>query len=423
MHWDERPIFMLLRDRDLKAAKPDPAGGVRRLSDGHGLYLQIAPDGAKYWRFQYTVGGSRKTISLGVYPYVSLKDARAKHFEAKRKVEHGVDPSAERQHQRQAGVTFEVIAREWLAQQTRVLSPTSHEVSTSRVTRYLMPALGARPIATLTTQDIWQVIHELEETRGNIDTVHRVALHASQIMRYAVRTGRAPHDVTAELRGALTPVTKRNHPRLKDPRDVGTLLHAVGEMTDISPFVRAAMQVMAYVFVRSHELRGAVWSEIDLDAALWTIPGSRMKRTRAVQAGAAMPDHLVPLSRQVIAILKTLKTPALTSSFVFPSMRSTTRELSDGTLTAVLRRLGYGRDQMQVHGFRGIASTMLRERPLSFPNDVIELQLAHKFKSGVRAAYDSAELLEARTEMMQRWADHLDALKAAVKRPSIHGAA
>lgn len=386
---------------DTKIRKTTPASSVLRLSDGDGLYLLVQPNGGRWWRFDYMHQGRRKTLSFGTYPEVSLVTARARRAEAREKVAAGIDPSRERQEAREAAVqamTFAEVAEEWLERQQHVLAPVTFEKATWMLKSLVNPWLGKRPIAEIEPPELLSVLRRIE-SRGKHETAHRTKQRCGQVFRYAIATGRAQRDPSADLRDALTPVRSRHRAAVTHPEQVGELLNAIDGYNG-SFVVRSALQLAPLVFVRSGELRRAEWSEIDLDAAEWRIPAERMKMREA---------HIVPLSTQAVAILQELRPLTEHSRYVFPSIRTITRPMSDGTINAALRRLGYDSDQHVGHGFRAMASTLLNE--MGWAPDVIERQLAHAPRNKVRAAYNRAQHLSERRKMMQAWADFQDGLR------------
>lgn len=399
---------------DTKIRKTTPGSSVLRLSDGDGLYLLVQPNGGKWWRFDYMHQGRRKTLSLGTYPEVSLVAARARRAEAREKVAAGIDPSRERQEAREAAVqamTFAEVADEWLERQQQVLAPVTYEKATWMLKSLVNPWLGKRPIAEIEPPELLSALRRIE-SRGKHETAHRTKQRCGQVFRYAIATGRAQRDPSADLRDALTPVRSQHRAAVTHPEQVGELLNAIDGYHG-SFVVRSALQLAPLVFVRPGELRKAEWTEIDLAAAEWRIPAERMKMREA---------HIVPLSTQAVGILQELKPLTEHSRYVFPSIRTITRPMSDGTINAALRRLGYDSDQHVGHGFRAMASTLLNE--MGWAPDVIERQLAHAPRNKVRAAYNRAQHLAERRKMMQAWADFLDEARrnGAVVRRSAHAA-
>jgi len=391
-----------LTELQIRAAKPREK--PYKVFDERGLYLLITPGADGYrgrlWRLRYRYARVEKLLSLGNYPDVSLKRAREKRDEARRLLADGVDPSARRKGDQQSKAeTFEVIAREWL----ELRAKTSAAI-TMRKAQWLLemifPRIGKRPIREVTAPELLAALRKIE-SRGHHETAHRAKQKCGQVFRYAIATGRADRDITADLRGALAPVISQNHASLTDPTEIGALLRAI-DGYEGQPITAAALKLAALVFVRPGELRGARWSEFDLNGAEWRIPGERMKMGE---------QHIVPLSRQAVGILRELYALTGSCQFVFPSLLSLDRPMSNNTVNTALRRLGYTTEQMTGHGFRSMASTLLNEQ--GFPPDIIELQLAHAERNKVRAAYNRAQRLAERREMMQAWADCLDGLRAS----------
>ncbi|MFO1465884.1 MAG: integrase arm-type DNA-binding domain-containing protein [Steroidobacteraceae bacterium] len=390
-----------LTETAIRAAKPTHKPYKR--FDGQGLYLLVMPTGGRLWRFKFRSGGKEKLLSLGSYPDVSLKQARAKRDAMRSEVANGADPAARRKSEKLSDAdSFEALAREWLEGQRHAFTVSTFQKAERLFERAIYPYLGAKPIKVIDAPAILEVLRRLE-TRGLNETAHRAKQRCGQVFRYAVATGRASRDPTADLRDALAPVVVTNHAAITDPSGVRDLLRAIDGYQG-QPAVNAALKLAPYVFVRPGELRKADWCEFSLDGAdpEWRIPAARMKMRDA---------HVVPLSRQAVAILKDLQPLTGPDGLVFPSITSAVRPISENTLNAALRRLGYPKEQMSSHGFRTLASTNLNEQ--GFHPDLIELQLAHKERNKVRAAYNKATRLAERRKMMQAWADFLDALKAS----------
>lgn len=393
-----------LKDTKIRQAKP--AAEPYRLSDGDGLYLLVQPNGAKWWRFDYRFNGRRKTLSLGVYDDVSLAKARERRAAARALVADGVDPSLERQKAKQRtsqAFSFEAVAREWLAKQKGVLAPVTYEKAEWVLFSLITPWLGTRPIGEIEPPELLEVLRRIEQ-RGKHETAHRAKQRCGQVFRYAIATGRATRDPSADLRDALTPIRATHRAALTDPADVGELMRAIAAFEG-TLVVACALRLAPLVFVRPGELRRAEWAEIDLAAGVWRIPAARMKMREA---------HIVPLSTQAVAILRELRPLTDRRQYVFPSVRDPRRPMSENTISAALRRLGYSGTEMTGHGFRATASTLLNE--MGWAPDVIERQLAHVPRNKVRAAYNRAQHLAERRRMMQAWADHLDELR-------VHGTA
>lgn len=372
-------------------------GSTYKLFDGGGLFLHIQPSG-KYWRLKYRWNGRERLLSLGVYPTVSLAKARQRRDEARRLLEDGIDPSARRKSEKAAAKradTFEAVALEWLEKQTNLKEGT-REQTRSRWQTWVFPHIGPTPIGQLEPPEVLRVLRRIESA-GKHDTAHRMRQRIGQVCRYAIATGRADRDPTADLKGALAPAKVSHRSAVTEPGEAGALLRAIDGYTG-QPATRAGLIVLALTFVRPYELRRAEWDEFDLDGRLWRIPGKRMKMGR---------DHAVPLSEQAVTTLSALHSITGHRAFVFEATRPG-RPLSENTLNAALRALGYSGEQMTAHGFRSMASTLLHE--LGWPPEVIELQLAHAQRSQVAAAYNRSARLEERRRMMQAWADYLQAL-------------
>lgn len=393
---------MPLSDTAIRKAKPGPK--AIKLADGGGLYLLLNPNGSRWWRFDYRFGGKRKTLSMGTYPDTGLADARERLAEARKLVAADVDPGEARKAAKAAGSeraanSFAVIAAEWLAKQAPGMAPATLEKARWTFDDLVNPWIGARPVAEIEPPEVLKLLHRIE-ARGKIETAHRTKQRIGQVMRYAIATGRALRDPTADLRGALTPAQVRHRPALTDPAKVGELMRAIDGYPG-GLVVRCALQLAPLVFLRPGELRQAEWAEFDLDGALWRIPAARMKMRE---------EHIVPLPVQAVAILRELQPLTGGGRYVFPGHRSRQRPMSDAAINAALRRMGYDKDTMTGHGFRAMASTRLNE--MGFAPDVIERQLAHAERNKVRAAYNRAQYLAERTRMMQAWGDYLDGLRA-----------
>lgn len=384
-----------LTETRIRSAKAK--GRPYKLRDGGGLYLLITPANARLWRLRYKVRGRETMLGLGTYPATSLKAARARRAELRAVLEAGKDPAAERRADRENSAnTFETLAREWLAKQP--FAPKTLKKAVWTFDDLLFPYIGARPVSALTAPGLLEVFRRLER-RGKHETAHRAKQRVSQVIRFAIATGRAERDPTADLRGALAPIRVTNRAAVTEPREVAQLLRALHGYRG-HYVVEAAIKLAPLVFVRPGELRAAEWTEFDLDASEWRIAAHRTKLRR---------PHLVPLARQSVDILREIEPLTGRGRYVFPSPRTVLRPLSDNAITAALRRIGYTGEQMSWHGFRAMASTLLNE--FGFPPDIIELQLAHQERNEVRAAYNRAQRLDERRKMMQAWADYLDSLR------------
>ena len=390
---------MALTATTIKTCKPKDK--AYKLTDGGGLYLLVSPSGGKWWRFDYRCQSKRKTLSMGVYPAISLKDARDRRDEAKKQLANGIDPAMVRKsqkHQQSQPNTFEAVAREWHDK----FKPGWSDTHASRLLRLLerdiFPWLGSMPVSDVSSPLLLQTIRRIE-TRS-LDTAHRAMQNCGQVFRYAIATGRQQNDPTHALKGAIPPIRDNHFASITHPEQIGPLLRAIegykGEF-----ITQSALRLGPLVFVRPGELRHAEWSEINLEIGEWRIPSEKMKMGQ---------PHIVPLARQSIVLLTDLQPLTGTGQYLFPSVRSLDRPLSENTINAALRRLGYTKDEMTGHGFRSMASTLLNEQ--GWNRDHIERQLAHADRNKIRAAYNYADYLPERRKMMQAWADYLDTLKA-----------
>jgi integrase len=371
-----------------------------KLSDGRGLYLLVNPNGSRLWRFRYRLAGVEKLLSLGNYPDTSLQKARMKRDAARTLLADGGDPSAKRKAEKHAqSATFAAVAEEWLETKRATLTDSTWQRDKDQLFKIVGPHLGKKPIAAIEAPDLLAVLRKLEK-RGVNDTAHRVRAVCGRVFRYAIATGRASRDISADLKGALAPKGTVSYAAITDPRGVGELLRAIdgfgGQQT-----THAALRLAPYVFVRPGELRAAEWSEISFELAEWRIPAERMKMKE---------QHIVPLARQVIELFRELQIHTGGGRFVFPALGRHMRPMSENTISVALRRIGYSNEQMTAHGFRSLASTLLNEQ--GWNPDLIELQLAHKERNKVRAAYNRAQRLAERRQMMQAWADYIDGLRA-----------
>lgn len=394
--------------------KPTGAASGDKHADGGGMYLLVKSTG-KYWRMDYRFDGKRKTLALGVYKDVSLAKARERRDAARQLLADGTDPGKAKRdgkHARAvAGATFETVARDWLAKTAANRAESTQAKNTAWLDRNVFPWLGAVPIAAIGPREVLAVLHKIE-VRGAIESAHKIKQLCGQVFRYAVATGLADRDVTADLRGALSAVPKAHYAAITEPKQAGELLRSIDAYTG-HPYAIAALQLAPLVFVRPGELRSAEWCEIDLKASEWRIPGAKMKMKA---------DHLVPLSAQAVAILRRMHDLTGDGKYVFPSVRTTARCMSENTVNAALRGMGYTKDVMTAHGFRAMARTILDE-VLGERVDLIEHQLAHAVKDPNGRAYNRTAHLPERRKMMQRWADYLDRLRAGADVMPLHGAA
>jgi len=378
----------------------------RKLFDGDGLYLLVSPTGYRSWRFKYYFDGREKLLSFGKYPEITLKVARERRLEARRALEMGSDPSALRKAERATRAdTFEALAREWLETQKSALSTKTFENKQERFEAFVFPYLGKTSITEIKAVDVLHALKRIE-ARGKHETAHRVRSECGNVFRYAVVTGRAERDPTVDLRGAIAAVSRHNRPAIVDPVRIGELMRAIaGYRGDAS--TEFALRLLPLTFVRPGELRLAEWSEFNLKVAEWRIPAARMKMREL---------HVVPLSTQALALLTDLHLLTGKGYYVFPSIRSKDRPISDNTINAALRRLGFSAGEMVAHGFRSTASTCLNE--LGWHPDLIELQLAHAERNESRGAYNRAQRLPERRTMMQAWADYLEGLRTGTVDPA-----
>ena len=389
----------MLTDAKLRNLKPKST--LYRLADAGGLCVEVHPNGSRRWRIRYRFAGNAKMLSLGLYPEVSLIEARQRRDEVRARLRNGCDPSAERKADRQrvlreSANTFGAIAQEWLDKQRSSIADVTARKAVWSLS--LASELNDRPIAAITAPDVLDVLRRIE-ARGTHETAHRVKQRIGAVMRYACATGRAQHDPTASLRGALTPVTSTPRAALTDPGAVADLLRTISAYTG-QPTTCAALKLAPLLFVRPGNLRAMEWAELDLDAAEWRIPAAKMKMREA---------HIVPLPTQAVAILRDLAMLSGSARYCFPSLRTGNRPMSENTINAALRRMGYDKHTMTGHGFRALASTRLNE--LGWAPDVIERQLAHAERNKVRAVYNRAQYMAERRKMMQAWADYLDGLR------------
>ncbi|HEY8160112.1 MAG TPA: integrase arm-type DNA-binding domain-containing protein [Methylobacter sp.] len=392
---------MPLSDTAIKNAKP--ADKPYKMQDEKGMYLLVHSNGSKYFRYNYRFDGKRKTLALGTYPVTSLKEARDKRDTAKKQIDGGIDPSENKKAVKAskaecAANSFEIIAREWGSKKVNEWDDKNNR-SKRMLERNIFPWLGSRPITDILPKDILACLRRVED-RGTIETAHRTLQICGQVFRYAVATGRADRDITPDLRGALPPAKGEHFASITEPKQVAELLRAIDSYQGSLSAV-CALKLAPLVFVRPGELRAAEWQHIDLDAKEWRYFVSKTE-----------VQHIVPLSTQAVAILEELQPLTGHGRFVFSSERTPRgdRCMSENTLNAALKRLGYGKDVMTAHCFRAMARTILDE-VLGVRVDFIEHQLAHAVKDPNGRAYNRTAHLPERHKMMQQWADYLDGLK------------
>jgi integrase len=399
-----------------------------KLFDGGGLFLLVTPAGGKWWRLKYRYGGKEKLLSLGTYPEVplaskkirvgekevSIKGARELRDDARKLLASGADPSAER---RRAKIetrlgevnTFDAVADEWLAKKSAKLAKVTQDKIKAILRNDLRPWLGSRPVKEITAPELLMAIRRVE-SRGANELAHRALRIASQVFQYGIATSLVDRNPAVDIRGALEPVIATHHASITDPQEVGALLRAIDGYTGTLA-VKCALRLAPMIFVRPGELRQAEWSEVDLDRGEWNLPASKMKMKQ---------PHLVPLSTHAIAILRELHPLTGRGRYVFPSIRTGERPMSENTVNGALRRLGFASDEMVGHGFRAMARTILDE-VLGIRVDYIEHQLAHAVKDPNGRAYNRTAHLAERKKMMQAWSDYLDKLKAGAVVIPLHG--
>ena len=394
---------MTLSDLQIRGARP--SAKPFKLSDGGWLFLVVTPSGSKLWRMAYRFEGKEKTLSLGGYPETSLKDARSKRDEAKLLLKSGTDPSQQRKRDKLAtaisnATTFKGLALEYQDKLKREGRAPATLSKLEWLLSVAMSKIGERPIAQITSAEVLAVLKPVE-MRGNLETAKRLRATVGAVFRYAIATARAENDPTGALKGALVPPKVKHRAAITDPVALGAFLRAV-DTFDGQPATVAALKLLPLVFTRPGELRMAEWVEFDLDRAIWAIPAIRTKMRR---------EHQVPLPRQALDILSKLKAITGAGRLLFPGIRSIERPISENTLNAAMRRMGYRQDQVCSHGFRATASTLLNESG-KFSSDAIERALAHQDPNAVRRAYARGAFWAERVEMSQWWANYLDALKA-----------
>lgn len=402
----------MLTDAQCKNAVCSPGKPRSRLADSGGLYLEVSPAGSKRWFFKYRNAGKEYRLALGSYPTIGLTAARRARDAAKLQKSEGTDPIQAKKVEKlkavnPAGDTFKVVALEWFEKQEPHWSE-AHAVRAKRqFERDLFPWLGERRLAEIEPVELLATLRKVEE-RGAVETADRGMILARQVWRYGVATGRVSRDITADLKGALQPYRGKHFAAITDTMRLGELLRAIKGYKG-GPIVRAALQLAPMLFQRPGELRGAAWAEIDLDAALWTIPAVRMKRSKDGKENGQ--PHLVPLPTQAVRILEILKPYTESTGLVFPGERQRDKPISENSVRTALIAMGYTPDIQTWHGFRATARTMLAER-LEFDPLLIEAQLAHAVRDANGRAYNRTTYLKQRQDMMQRWADYLEKLAA-----------
>jgi integrase len=391
---------MPLTDTAIKKLKA--TGTKERHSDEKGLYLEISPAGGKWWRLKYRIGGKEKLLSMGTYPEVTLAQARERRDEARKLIADGVDPSESRKAEKAANLEtntnlFEVLAREWFANTEGNRTAYNNKRTIGRLERDIFPTLGNRPISTITAPELLEVLRKVQ-ARGVGETAHRELWSCGQIFRYAVQKGKATRDITGDLKGGLKTVKPKNFAAITEPKEVGALLRSIYSYEGYI-VVNSALKLAPLVFVRPGELRAAKWENIDLVTAEWRYTVTKTDS-----------QHIVPLSKQAVAVLAEIKAVTGEGVYVFPSARTGERPMSDAAVNAALRRMGIAKEEMTGHGFRAMARTILDE-VLGYRPDIIEHQLAHQVKDPNGRAYNRTAHLPERKKMMQAWANYLDKLR------------
>lgn len=401
----------MLTIRELDCAKPKDK--PYKLADGDGLYIEVMPNGARYWRLKYRFAGKEKRLAFGVYPEVRPPEARRRARDARELIRAGTDPGEAKRATRRNAVlasasTFEIVAREWLESRNGRIEPKQQEKTLSRMVNDVFPWLGRRPISEIDAPEVLVVLRRIDN-RGARYTAHKVRSEISRVFRYGIATGRAKSDPARDLLGAIPPPVETHFASIVEPVKVGEMLRAFDGFSGTFP-VQCALKLAPMLFVRPGELRKAEWAHFDLTKAEWRY---RVSKTNT--------DHLVPLSGQAVAILKELHALTGGGRFLFPGARTAVVPMSDAAINAALRRLGYDtRTEITGHGFRAMARTILHEE-LHHKPEVIEHQLAHVVADTLGTAYNRTKFLKERKAMMQEWADYLETLKAGAKVIAIRG--
>ncbi|AXA92707.1 integrase arm-type DNA-binding domain-containing protein [Massilia sp. YMA4] len=406
---------MPLTDTFIKQVKHSGKPAGDKHSDGQALYLHVTAAG-KYWRMSYRLHGKQRLLALGVYPAVSLAAARRLRDSARAQLASGIDPMQAKRDVRAARAaaaenTFETVARTWLAKTAANRAASTQEKNATWLEKNVFPSIGRMPISEIGPRDVLAALQKIE-ARGALESAHKIKQLCGQVFRFAVAGGLTERDVTTDLRGALSAVPKAHFAAITEPAQAGALLRSIYAYTG-HPYAAAALKLSPLLFVRPGELRAAEWTEIDLDAAEWRIPGSKMKMRQ---------DHVVPLATQAVEILRSLHVLTGHGKFVFPSIRTGERCMSENTVNAALRGMGYSKEVMTAHGFRAMARTILDE-VLGERPDLIEHQLAHAVRDPNGRAYNRTAHLPERRKMMQRWADYQDQLRSGSEVIALRGAA
>lgn len=397
---------MPLKDMELRALKP--TGKEQKFFDGGGLYLLVTPKGSKLWKMKFRANGIEKKLSFGAYPTISLKEARAKREDAKRQLAAGDDPAKQkREHKLRAKIenaeTFGIVAREYIVKMEKEGRAPATLKKAEWLLAQLAPGLGKRPISEITPPELLAVLKKIENS-GKRETARRLRSFASRVFRYGVATGRGQYDIASVLRGALVAPVVKHHAGITDPVRLGELLRAI-ETYQGQPASMIALQLTPHVFQRPGEVRQMRWDELNFEECVWAIPAGRMKQRQ---------PHYVPLSHQAVGLLQQMEGLSSNGEFVFPSIRTRLRPMSENTVNGALRRLGYHGDEMTAHGFRTTASSLLNESGKWNP-DAIERALSHADKNQIRGTYNRSPYWSERVEMAQWWSDYLDVLRSGAK--------
>jgi integrase len=403
----------MLTDVACKAATCPTDKARGRLADSGGLYLEVAPTGSKRWFWKYYFDGKEKRLALGSYPDVKLKDARNARDDARRLQQRGIDPAQKRQldrleNRRQTDLTFAAVAREFHRTKVSGWSKQYGDRWLDRMEKDLFPWIGSLPIADITAPMLLQTLKRVE-SRGAKETAHTLRQTAGQVFRFGIATGRCERNPAPDLHGALAPLNVKHMAAVLDAEEAGQLLRSIDEYSG-QPVTRAALALSALLFQRPGNIRHMEWGELDLNEGMWTIPSAKMKRT--IYGKTNGRPHFIPLAPQAVQILRDLLPLTGRGRFVFPSLLTGDKAMSENTIRTALRRMGYTNDEMTPHGFRAMARTIMVEK-LNINPDVIEAQLAHNKSGPLGAAYDRAQFMDQRRKMMNEWADYLDQLRRA----------
>lgn len=403
----QQGLTMALNDAKVRKAKPESK--QYKLGDAGGLFILIHPNGSKYWRWRYRFAGKQKTLALGVYPVVTLAAAREARTAAAAQLADGLDPSAMRKIEKvqtaeRAENTFEVVSREWHVKHEPTWAESHSKRIIARLEQHVFPWLGTRPIADIKAPELLTVLRRIE-SKGALESAHRMRTISGQVFRYAVATGRAERDISQDLRGALPPVQKKHFSAITDPSKIGELLRAIDGYSGTFPVV-CALKLAPMLFQRPGELRQMQWTDVNLEVGEWNFTASKQR------TGVEPVVHTVPLSKQAVEILRELHPLTGHGRYVFPSPRTRdgSRPMSDNAVLSALRRMGIEKDEMTGHGFRALARTVLDE-VLAFRVELIEHQLSHSVRDPLGRAYNRTKHLPERRKMMQSWADYLEGLK------------